>query len=175
MKGVSFSDGVALAAAILSLAALVCSVLSYLLARQAHGLAERQEERRKPRLQLRLLAAQFVRRPNERFYSFEIELTNPTDAANTVTAIELMLRYKRELPMALRLPAAPAHGSAAAALIAPIRLETNGAALGTASFIVPNKLIKDATIEGYEVVVRDAHQNPSGLEIETVWDRTDEA
>lgn len=175
MKDLSFSDWVALGAAVVSIGALIYAGLSYRLARRAHDLAERQEARRRPRLALRLLDAKFVRRPNERYYSFEIELTNPTDAANTVTAIELMLRYKRELPMTLRLPAAAEHGAVAAALIAPIRLEANGAVIGTVSFIVPNTHIKDATIESYEVVVRDAHQNPNGLEVATVWDRTDDA
>ena len=156
-------------AGVLSVGALFVSVMSWLTASRAHQLAERQEERRSPRLEIRLLDACSATRGAMRTFSFHAQIVNPTDTANTVAALELCPRYRRTLPMSLLVAAAPPLDSKEALLSVPVRVDANHTVTGWAHFHIATALLKDATIEGYALVATDTHLNPARVETSVLF------
>lgn len=174
MKPWTIGDWTGVGSLLVSTIALVFAGLSLCVARGAQRLAQRQEARRTPRLQLRLLSADYTVGPNcDRLYVFGIEAANPTDTANTISTFELMVRYHRDLPMTLRLPAKADFQNGKPTLCAPLRIEAHGAAVGQVAFLAPRTLLESVRIDGYEVIALDAHRTPAGVDVLHVWDRTE--
>lgn len=157
------------ATGVLSLGAIVVSLMSWMTARRAQRLAERQEERRSPRLEIRLLDAFSATNGTVRTFSFHAQVVNPTDTANTISALELCIQYRRELPMTLLVAAAPARNETETLLVVPIRVDAHHTMIGWAHFDVDTAFLKDAVIDCYALVATDTHLNRTRAETNVLF------
>lgn len=154
------SDWIAFGSGVVALAAFIVSVLGWNTARRAQRLAERQDGRRAPRLDLRVSDARAEVQGDTRFYDLRVQISNPSDNPNAVARIELLIRYTRDLPMTLRLNASPGEaGDADGSLFAPRRLDAQDTAEGLCRFEVAATLLQGAVVESYALIVTDTHQN----------------
>lgn len=151
------SDWIAILSGLIALAALLVAVLSWNTARRAQALAERQDERRAPRLDLRVTDARAEVQGDARVYDLRVQVSNPSDSPNAIARIELLIRFTRDLPMTLRINASPV--DAADTLTAPRRLDAHDTAEGRCRFEVASALLQGAAVESYELIVTDTHQN----------------
>lgn len=162
LKVLQPSDWIAIMSGLIALAALFVAVLGWNTARRAQALAERQDERRAPRLDLRVTDARAQVQGDTRVYDLRVQISNPSDNPNAIARIELLIRFARELPMTLRINASPAEaeaGDAVETLTAPRRLDSHDTAGGRCRFEVAAALLQGAVVESYELIVTDTHQN----------------
>ncbi|ENZ81579.1 MULTISPECIES: hypothetical protein [Caulobacter] len=153
--------------------ALVFSVLAWRTSAKAQRLAERQEARRTPKLEVRLLES-FHRDLGEegKLFAFKVQIANPTDTGNSVSLLELAIRYRRDLPMSLRLPAiayrdfGEGHG-----LSTPFRIDAHQVESGWCYFLAAPKLLAGSVTDGYEVIASDTHQQATGVEVLVMSER----
>ena len=153
MKGLTSSDVIAIATGLVSLAAFVVAIMSWITAHRAQRLAERQEARRAPRLDLRLIDSKVSDIDGKRSFAIHLQIANPTDTANSVAGLELCIRHRREIPLTLLAPAIPNADESVPMLLMPLRIDAHH-----------TDLLKGSTIEGYELVATDTHQEKTTLE-----------
>jgi hypothetical protein len=147
-------------------AAIAAAVFAALTAKRATRtlrLAEQQEERRRPKVELYLVKSYMKRDETGRFYAFLISLRNPSDAENTVLDVVLRITYR-----------SPAHWLAAVdvpllvrddksqiglqdALTAPVSIGKHGSVSGWAYFRVENSMLNDRPIDVHTIVASDVH------------------
>jgi hypothetical protein len=144
-------------------AALLVSLSLRATAKKALQLSEREEERRKARLDISLKDA-VSWRPSDtpsRWIAVRVLAVNPTDGQGSLIEAELHVAYKTQAGSALvlRIP----HSSPSAHLREgiepfelPVPLPSNGAVDGWFAFQMDDALIGRGSIESYEVVVGDA-------------------
>lgn len=151
---------------VVALVALVFSILAWRTSAKAQKLAERQEARRAPKLEVRLLESFHRNLGGEgKLFAFRILISNPTDTSNAVSALELSIRYRRDLPMSLRLPAVLRPDLEDGPILsAPIRIDAHQVESGWCYFLVAPKLLAGSTTDGYEVIVTDTHMDTTGVE-----------
>ena len=164
MKGLTSSDVIAIATGLVSLAAFVVAIMSWITAHRAQRLAERQEARRAPRLDLRLIDSKVSEIDGKRAFAIHLQIANPTDTANSVAALELCIRHRREIPLTLLAPAIPNADESVPMLLMPLRIDAHHTVEGWVRFAVAADLLKGSTIEGYELVATDTHQEKTTLE-----------
>lgn len=166
VKSVQPGDWATWVTAGVAVIALIFSILAWHTAANAQKLAERQEARRTPKLEIRLLES-FHRSLGQegRLFAFRILISNPTDTSNAVSALELSIRYRRDLPMSLRLPGISRPEIAEGpTLSVPIRIDAHQVETGWCYFLAPSKLLAGSTTDGYEVIVTDTHMESTGVE-----------
>ncbi|MBX3477391.1 MAG: hypothetical protein KF910_07270 [Brevundimonas sp.] len=168
MKGLTSSDVIAIATGLVSLAAFVVAMLSWITAHRAQRLAERQEARRAPRLDLRLINSKVADIEGKRTFVIHLQIANPTDTANSVAALELCIRHRREIPLTLLAPAVPNADESIPVLQMPLRIDAHHTVEGWVRFAVAADLLKGSTIEGYELVATDTHQEKTTLETQVL-------
>lgn len=164
MKGLSSSDVIATATGLVSFAAFVVAIMSWITAHRAQRLAERQEARRAPRLDLRLIDSKVSEIDGRRAFAIHLQIANPTDTANSVAGLELCIRHRREIPLTLLTPAIPNADESVPVLLMPLRIDAHHTVEGWVRFAVAADLLKGSTIEGYELVATDTHQEKTTLE-----------
>ncbi len=164
MKGLTSSDVIAIATGLVSFAAFAVAILSWITAHRAQRLAERQEARRAPRLDLRLFDSKVADIDGKRSFAIHLQIANPTDTANSVARLELCIRHRREIPLTLLAPAIPSADESIPVLLMPLRIDAHNTVEGWVRFAVAADLLKGSTIEGYELVATDTHQEKTTLE-----------
>ncbi len=164
MKGLASSDVIAIATGLVSFAAFVVAILSWITAHRAQRLAERQEARRAPRLDLRLIDSKVSDVDGMRSFGIHLQIANPTDTANSVSGLELCIRHRREIPMTLLAPAVSYADESVPVLLMPMRIDAHHTVEGWARFVVAADLLKGSTVESYALVATDTHQEKTTLE-----------
>lgn len=156
---------IASVAAAISLIALIFAGLSWRTARSAQKLAERQDGRRQPKLEIRLLeahgpgAAETVRA-----FDFRLQIGNLADAPNTISRLELCVRFTRGLPLTVRVDGVSREDDRRPGLLTPLRLDVHDTAEGWCHFEIPENLLTDARVTSYVVIATDTHQNETTME-----------
>lgn len=153
--------------------ALVLSVLSTRTARRSLRIAERQEARREPRLDLYLHESLVFQRPNPvtRALGFHIQVANPTDSDNSISDAELLILYTIDASvMTVRVrpysQADPTDSSSSrkSLLRLPSRIPAHDAVSGWLVFHVPDALTSGHRIDRYELSVREVHGQSVSLQ-----------
>lgn len=137
-------------------------MFSLRLSYRAQALAERQEKRRMPNLLAALLEtkARWFR-DGRREVSFELSVSNPTDADNAIATIDLRVRYRidgEETTLKVRL--SPEDGvmpSGGKKLLAPVPVPAHGTIQGWCNFVTPAGALSNREVQGHEVILIDTH------------------
>ena len=173
-------------AVVSALGALVAAVFAWVSARAAKRsleLAEKQDQRRTPRLVLYLIDGYCQRIGSTRFLAFSVSVSNHSDIDNSVAQIELQVSYTTAAPtkgfcMAVKVP----HRSAladrirhnATILSPPLRIDAHQTIAGWVLFEVGDVLIGNGKIDDYAILVSDSHGQACRVEQAIVRELADE-
>lgn len=164
---------IAIASAVASCSAALFAFWSIKIAQRSFRLSEDQANSRLPNIVTYLMDG-MVRRFDEsekRLYAFSISLSNRSDSDNSLSALELRMIYTVEnsVPSNVLLPHTPnlSHNfglKGAKPITIPIHINAHGTIAGWAFFEIDNSLLKQATINKYEIRFLDAHGKESSIE-----------
>lgn len=169
--------------AVIATAVAVCAVVfagvSAYSARRSLMLAERQEARREPHLISHLRDGYARRERDRRVFAVSLLLSNPAEVDNSITILELEVRYRLRngVVMTLRLPHDGVLRSAfepsdADVFTIPLAIPAHGAIARWAFFGLPDALIGQADIDDYAIRVVDAHGTAAMIDLGPMRDIT---
>jgi hypothetical protein len=132
-------------------------------ARSQLGIAQDQESRRKPDLDLYLVEGRYERLPGWMRYAFSIVVRNVSDRPNSIASAVLVIRYRSDggstLLARIAHTAPQFNGSSAisiqSAVTLPVNIDANKAAAGIISFDVNENVVSPMVIEDYELELID--------------------
>jgi len=163
---------VATVAAVAAVGSAIVAVVSVRTARRSLALAEQQDARRRPRITSYLWDGYARRDPDRRLYAVSLSLINPSDSDNSISMLELEIRYRLRdaVLMTMRLPHdATLRDSLGRpdiqALATPLPVPAHGTAAGWTFFALPVAIIGDAEIDDYFVRLVDAHGIATMIEL----------
>jgi len=155
-----------------TVAALIVSLISLYFSAAAKSLAERQEERRTPKL-IPALGQAYVRSLpalQVHVYALYLTVSNPMDSDNAISLIDLNITYltQSKTIMTVKLRAEPSDvdkfmHKAAKHLAAPVRVAAHDTVSGWCYFRVAADLLKGVSIEGYELTLTDSQGQRSAV------------
>jgi hypothetical protein len=158
-----------------ALAAWVAAFFAYLTARRsgrALRLAERQEERRRPTLVLYLHSGYLCRTDEDHVYMFLLSVSNPSDSDNAIARLELRIKYitVSDFPATVNVPNVSQHSEMFpwndhAGLEIPVNVDAHKTVAGRVFFLLKHALLKGCTVDGYEVIATDSHENQTSIEV----------
>jgi hypothetical protein len=161
--------------------ALVVAVYSGFTSHRALGIAQRDENRRRPLLVLYLVNGYMTRGEGSRFYAFLLSVSNPSDSDNSVARLDLRIDYRTpnghlaafEVP--LEDPnTSPLGGEGRTSLNRPCRVDSHQTTTGWAFFSVKEALLSDCEVEGYSLVATDTQGERASVETSLVTEILDE-
>jgi hypothetical protein len=138
--------------------------------RRTLRLARLQEERRAYRLVVYLIQGYCRAIPGARVFEFSISVSNPSDINNSVDRLELQISYttSQGFCMAVKVPhkrtLAGSFPQPAAVLSPPIRIDAHQTVAGLTLFEVSDALIGTGEVDGYTLLLSDAHGAVTKLE-----------
>lgn len=152
--------------AIAAWVALIVSVRNARVSRRALALAETKAARETHELVLYHADATSERTATGRLLEVSTSISNPTDLANSISRVELVIAHlvggstlTRTVLPAERSDTVGAH------LVTPLRIDAHGTVAGTLQFIVPNDLIPREAIREYTLAITDAQGITSTLAV----------
>jgi hypothetical protein len=155
----------AIAAAAAAWVAAIISFFNVRTARRALRIAQAQEARRKPLLELYLVDGdlRFLHEERARTYAFLLSISNPTDTSNSVAEFGLRINYatKEGVRSSIIVPFDPRVATEAdpggTPLQPPVKVESHQTVAGWLGFRVAYDLIANGEIEDYVIVATDTH------------------
>lgn len=148
-------------ACLVAISALYVALSQRKIASRALKLALAQEDRRAAALDLRIIDASSIRRPNGRWLLIDIVVTNPTDVDTTLVVARLRITYRLSSGGNSALivdhaveDATPV--STVQALELPERVQANGAARGLLVFFLPRGVLTSDAIDELQLTLSDA-------------------
>lgn len=166
-----------------ALAGFCISIFNLYFAWQSRRLAREQESRRLPRLVPSLINGYF--RDNKdiggRVYTFHVTVANPTDSNNAIAEADLAITYltpeRTQMTVKLRANGSPALNFVKdqdMTLAVPVSISAHNAISGWLRFQVPVSLLADVTIESYQLIFTDPHQEEASIEPILIQEYQDE-
>ncbi len=166
------------------MAAWVAAFFAYLTARRsgrALKIAEQQEERRRPTLVFYLHNG-YVRKTDEsRAYLFLLSVSNPSDSNNAIARLDLRIRYRTGsgFPATVDVPNTSQSsntfpGMGQPFLEIPVPVDAHKTVAGQVTFVLKRDLLRDYTIDGYEVIATDSHGIQVSVEVALLQELVDE-
>ena len=155
------------------LASVIWSWRNGRIAKRALTLAERQDARQAPALDLYLneSIAWSLSQASKRLLAFHVMVTNPSDRPSSIVGADLLLTYSvDDVLVVAKVPHSEDSASTlTTADIAPFRLPmslgASGAVSGWFNFQVSLQLTGGRPIERYDLVVRDVYALSKGLQV----------
>jgi len=162
----------------------ILSILNVVFNWQNRRAAQRQEQRREPRVVAALTNGFYMRDTVDggRRYALQVTLTNPSDTNNSIAAADLRVSYLtvERIEMTVKLKANDptvgsfVRGSEGANLGVPFKVPSHEAVSGWLTFRLPEQVVRGAEIESYVLVLTDAHQAVMEVEPSPMQEYRDE-
>jgi hypothetical protein len=160
-------DPKTLAAVVSAAAACVAACFTYLTARRSARtlrLAEQQELRRRPHLDIHLGRGRRYTQGSLSVYTFLISVGNTSDNDNSIARLDLRVEYrtKDDVPMSILIPlennsAAPCQDEIQPRLSAPVHVDAHQTIAGWACFHFQRALLDGCNVDTFTIVATDSH------------------
>lgn len=174
---------VAIGSLLVSTVSVFISYRNTKIAKESLNLNQHREEKRRPKFLISLMNNfwKHNRITKCRMYAFSISVSNPTDSDNSISRIELLIKYlmSGNYCCAVKFPHDNSVGdkliqNANNSFSLPCNIGAHQTAAGSVYFKVDDEILNNNRIDGYRLIITDAHEISSDIEPINVQELSDE-